>query len=140
MNLNDAYPSRFLSAEDLNGQDVTVTIANVTQETLGQGKDAQQKLVASFVGKKKAMVLNKTNAKTIAKLYGDETDGWVGQRITIGARDVEFQGDMILALRVSLKAPAPAGAVKPAAKSAPAPIVEPSDNDGGNVEADDVGF
>ena len=140
MNLNDAYPSRFLSAEDLNGQDVTVTIANVTQETLGQGKDAQQKLVASFVGKKKAMVLNKTNAKTIAKLYGDETDGWTGKRITIGAREVEFQGDMILALRVSLKAPAAPAAN--AAKVAPKAVVEPSDNDGGNVDpqADDVGF
>ena len=141
MNLNDAYPSRFLSAEDLNGQDVTVTIANVTQETLGQGKDAQQKLVASFVGKKKAMVLNKTNAKTIAKLYGDETDGWAGKRITIRAQEVEFQGDMILALRVSLKAPPAFGAPAKAA-ARPAPVVEPSDNDGGNVdpEADNVGF
>jgi len=116
-----------------------VTISEVTQEILGQGKDAQQKLVASFVGKKKAMVLNKTNAKTIAKLYGDETDGWTSKRITIGAREVEFQGDMILALRVSLKAPAAAGApAKAAAK--PAPVAEPSDQDGGNVEEDSVGF
>ena len=116
-----------------------MTISEVTQEILGQGKDAQQKLVASFVGKKKAMVLNKTNAKTIAKFYGDETDGWTSKRITIGAREVEFQGDMILALRVSLKAPAAAGApAKAAAK--PAPVAEPSDQDGGNVEEDSVGF
>lgn len=139
MNLNSAYPSRFLSAEDLNGQDVTVTISNVTQETLGQGKDAQQKLVAEFAGKKKAMVLNKTNAKTIAKLYGDETDEWVGKKITIGPREVEFQGDLILALRVSLKAPAAGAAPAKAAK--PAPAAEPADQDGNNVEnSDDVGF
>lgn len=134
MNLQTAYPSRYLSAEDLNGQDVTMTIAGVTMETLGQGRDSQQKLVASFVGKKKAFVLNKTNAKTIAKLYGDETDGWVGKRITIRAQEVEFQGDMVLALRVSLKAPAQAG--KPAAATAAAPVAAPSDNDGGPIDDD----
>ena len=133
MNLSDAYPSRFLSAEDLNGQDVTVTIASVSLERIGQGKDAADKLVIGFSGKKKFFVANKTNAKTIAKLHGDETDAWVGQRITLGPRDVEFQGDMVTALRVSLKAPA--------AGAAPAkPVPAPSDNDGGPLDDEDQIF
>lgn len=133
MNLNDAYPSRFLSAEDLNGQDVTVTITSVELERIGQGKDAADKLVIGFHGKKKQFVANKTNAKTIAKLHGDETDGWIGKRITLGPREVEFQGDMVTALRVSLKPPGAAPAKPAVAKP------EPSDNDGSNVDPD-VGF
>lgn len=146
MNLNDAYPSRFLSAEDLNGQDVTVTISSVALERIGQGKDAVDKLVIGFSGKKKFFVANKTNSRAIAKVLGsDETDEWVGQRITFGPREVEFQGDMVTALRVSLKAPAPAAPthgvmgkpVNRAAAAAPKPAPEPADQDGGPLPGED---
>jgi hypothetical protein len=147
MNLNQAYPSKYLTAEDLNDQSATVTISDVVQERLGQGKDASDKLVISFQGKKKSLVCNKTNAKTIAKVLGsDETDDWIGQRIIIEPREVEFQGDMVLALRVSLKKPAaPAAAPaahgmmgKPAqrAEAAPQQAVE----DGEESEASDIPF
>jgi hypothetical protein len=66
------------------------------------------------------MILNKTNAAVIKQLYGKETDAWFGKKITIGARDVEFQGDVISALRVST--------VKPvSAKSPPADQDVPDD-------------
>ena len=54
---------------------------------------------------RKKMVLNKTNAATIAKLYGEETDEWLGKRIILCSKDTEFQGEMVLALRVSLQKP-----------------------------------
>ena len=41
------------------------------------------------------MVLNKTNANTIAKMHGEETDDWAGKRIILCAREVEFQGTMM---------------------------------------------
>lgn len=106
MKTSEAYPSKYLTAEDLNGEDVALTIKAVDLETIGQGAKAEQKLVISFRGAKKQFVVNKTNAKTITNVLGsEETDDWIGQRITIGPREVEYQGDMMMAIRVSLKKP-----------------------------------
>lgn len=138
MKLNEAFPSNYLKAADLNGHNVTVTIVSVELVELGQGRDKETKLLIAFRGKDKQLVCNKTNANTIAKLYGDDTDSWIGQKITIGPREVEFQGDMVQAIRVSIQKPAGApAAVKPAAAQP-----QTSDNDGGNVEmtGEDVGF
>lgn len=107
MKLSEAFPSNFLKADDLNGKPVTLTIAAVEMETLGQGKDKESKLIVQFKGTEKKLVCNKTNANTIGKLYGDDTDDWIGQRITIKPMEVEFQGEMKLAIRVSLTKPAP---------------------------------
>ena len=135
MKLNEAFPSNFLKAADLNGQSVTVTIDNVTSEELGQGRDKEQKLCIAFRGKEKKLICNKTNAGTIAKIYGDDTDAWIGQRITIAPREVEFQGAMVWAIRVSLAkpgTPAPAPTTARAAQPRAVEEVMPSDNDGGN--------
>jgi hypothetical protein len=105
MNLSEAYPSRYLKADDLNGDPITLTIADVVMTELGQGEDKQRKLVLSFEDNDKEMVLNKTNAVAIAKLYGQETDEWVGKRITVIAREVDFKGVPTLALRVSIVKP-----------------------------------
>lgn len=105
MKISEAFPSNFLKADDLNGKNVTVTIQDATLEEIGQGHNKERKLILAFHGKEKKLVLNKTNAGTIAKLYGDDTEGWIGQKITICPREVEFQGEMVLAIRVSLQKP-----------------------------------
>lgn len=110
MNISTAYPSNYLKADDLNGKSVTVVIQKVELEEIGQGRDKERKPVLYFRGKDKGVVLNKTNANTITKLYGGETDEWVGKAITLVPREVEFQGEMVLSIRVSLQKPgAPAG-------------------------------
>ncbi len=73
-----------------------------------------------FRGKQKRLVLNKTNAKTIAGLYGDDTEGWIGKRITLVVREVEFEGSIVLAIRVSGRIPQPKPPETPAA-SEPVP-------------------
>jgi hypothetical protein len=74
MKISDIFPSKYLKAEDLEGANVTVTIEQVNREEVGPKKES--KLVISFANTLKKMVLNKTNAATIAKLYGEETDEW----------------------------------------------------------------
>jgi hypothetical protein len=129
MKTSQAFPSDYLKASDLKGKSVNVTIESVEMVDMGQGRDKESKLLIWFVGKQKGLVCNKTNAGTIEKLTGsDETNNWVGKQITLCAREVEFQGDMVWAIRVSLKAPGnPAPAV-----SAPAP--EPPDDEVGSQE------
>ena len=107
MNIDQAFPSDFLKAADLMGKNVTVTIKEVGMETIGQGAQQDTKPVISFVGKEKRLVCNKTNANAIKKLYGPDTDGWVGKSIILTSREVEFQGESVLAIRVSLMAPEP---------------------------------
>ncbi len=126
MKLSEAYPSKFLAASDLNGRDVTVTIESVELESIGKGSDKDDKLVITMRGKDKKFVVNKTNAKTIAKVLGsDDTDDWSGQRIIIGPREVEFQGDTVWSIRVSLRVPtstvAAAATTATTAPTTPAP-------------------
>ena len=102
MNINDAFPSKYLKASDLAGHNVNVTIANVVTEDIGKG---EEKLIIYFHGKQKGMVLNKTNANNIAAIYGPETEDWVGQPIVIFEAMVDFQGKTVPALRV--RAPQP---------------------------------
>lgn len=120
MNLNDAFPSSFLKADDLKGHSVTVVIHDVQIEEIGQGQRKDRKLVISFRGKDKKMVCNKTNASVIEKLYGPETEAWIGKPITLAPREVEFQGDMVWAIRVSLVKPASAAPSKPTPPPPPA--------------------
>ena len=111
MNINNAFPSDYLKASDLGDASPTVTIESVELVDVGQGRDKEQKILIRFAGKKKGLICNKTNANTIAKLYGPETDGWVGQKIILQAREVEFAGEMVWAIRVSLQKPAAAAPV-----------------------------
>ncbi|MET4238554.1 hypothetical protein AB7Z32_23950 [Bradyrhizobium sp. 482_C4_N1_1] len=96
MNINEAFPSKYLSAADLQGRPATVRMGEVNSEVL----DRETKLILSLQGKKKQMVLNKTNAMAIAELHGAETNDWYDKVIEIYATEVEFQGKMTDAIRV----------------------------------------
>ena len=62
VNINDEFPSKYLKSGDLQGAAVKVKISNVLSEEIG----GDRKLIMHFAGKTKGMVLNKTNARTIA--------------------------------------------------------------------------
>lgn len=135
-NINDAFPSKYLTAADLKGRSVTVTIANASIEQIGQGADKGPKIVLTFIGKQKSFVCNKTNAKVIAQLHGDDTDDWLGKSITIAPREVEYQGNMVWSIRVSLVAPAAAAPAKAAPKAKAAATAAPVDNIDVDAELD----
>ena len=79
MNINDAFPSKYISRADLNSQDVTVTIASVTLEEI----DDENRPIARFTGAQKGMVINKTNWEAIAFLLGEDSALWIGKTITL---------------------------------------------------------
>lgn len=119
MNINDAFPSQYLKAADLQGRRVTATISEVLYETLNDEK----KPIVYFVGKRAGLVLNKTNATAIIEITGSaETNDWVGQKITLYPTKVPFQGKSVDAIRVEAPAgqPRAINLTKPR-KSAPAP-------------------
>lgn len=106
--------SRFLSHADISDtEDTIVTIKGYSQELMGQGKDQTEKWVLAFKEIKKGLGLNVTNGKTCSKLFGtEEMDDWIGKKIALYVKDdVEYQGEVVSAIRVRSKlpgAPAPA--------------------------------
>lgn len=95
MKMNDIYPSKYLKADDLQGREVRVTMANVELEKIGD----DNKPVLYFKGKDKGVVLNKTNASTISIAYGDDTDDWYDQPLILFSVMVDFQGKVAPAIR-----------------------------------------
>jgi hypothetical protein len=100
--------AKYLSHSDISEHDDTVlTIKSYEQETMGQGKDAVDKWVLYFREIKKGLGLNKTNGKMCCKLFGsDDMDHWIGKQIAIYVKDdVEYQGEILSAIRVRTKLP-----------------------------------
>lgn len=89
--------SGFLEAEDLpEDKDITVTIESVRQPTAkDKGKDGKQmdKPIVQLAKVQKEWVLNKTNAKLIRRLYGNETDAWQGKPVTLYRTTCNAFGD-----------------------------------------------
>src|SRR4026209_2145377 len=83
MKISQLFPSKYVKAADLNGKTVTLTIAKLVVEELGHSAEKEKKPVLYFQKATKGLVLNRTNAMTIAGLYGDEADDWPGKRISI---------------------------------------------------------
>lgn len=103
MNINDAFPSKYLKAGDLPEDTAqVVTIEKVQIEEIGREK--QRKPVIHFEELDKAFVCNKTNAKSIARITGtEEFEEWTGTKVALYRAEVEFQGDIVESIRV--KAP-----------------------------------
>jgi len=99
---SEVFPSKYLKAEDLEG-DITVTIENVALEGLkDQAGREVDKPVAFFEEYEKGLILNKTNWAMIAKQFGDESDDWKGKKITLTVIDVDAFGEVVSAIRVKL--------------------------------------
>jgi len=93
-------------AFDLDGREKTLEISRVVAgELTGEKNRKTKKPMVSFVGEKKKLALNKTNSKIVAKLYGNDTDAWVGESITIYPTTTEFGGETTDCIRVRPERP-----------------------------------
>ena len=123
MNINDAFPSKYMKAGDLPEEgSQAFTIEKITLEEIGQ--DRQTKPVIYFEEFDRALVCNKTNARTIARSLGsEEFDDWIGQTVRLYRTETDFKGDIVEAIRVRGKSDKPAPKPAPAApKKKTAPV------------------
>lgn len=98
--LNEIFGGNFLKADDLQGRAVPVTIESVEVKEFDDGN----KLILKFAGKDKSLVCNRTNASIIEEVLGSgDTDDWIGQKVTLITKKVEFQGKLVPAIRVKLE-------------------------------------
>ena len=101
MNIYSTDLFQYMAGDMIGQSTITLTIANVTMENMNSGKGgAQSKPCLRFKERDKLMVLNKTNAKTLAAILGPETDNWKGARVTIAAPIIDAFGKSARSLRV----------------------------------------
>lgn len=99
------FESAYLSWSDLGGHDFVVTIAGIKRGEVKSEKGTSVKAIVSLTEFSKPMVVNRTNAKRIAALYGKDTDAWIGRRITIFPTTVPFGDEDVNCIRVRKEAP-----------------------------------
>jgi hypothetical protein len=105
--MDDFFPSKWLKAEDLGDDDLTVTIKSFSREHFQATAEraAEDKPAIFFNEIEKGLILNKTNFKLIVDATGEpDTDNWLGKRIALTVVDVQSFGDVVAAIRVK-KAP-----------------------------------
>jgi hypothetical protein len=90
------------------GEEKTVTIKEVKREMVfnpsNNGKE--ECTVAYFVEDVKPLILNTTNCKAIAKVWGTPyIEDWTGRKITLKVKKISAFGEMVDAVRVSSERP-----------------------------------
>lgn len=85
----------------LNAADVTeetrLKIVAADIEDLG---DDGEKLALRFQSFEKVLIVNKTNAETLVKAFGDDTDGWIGKDIILYTTPTTMNRRRVMGLRV----------------------------------------
>jgi hypothetical protein len=100
MRLGEAFPSKYSKAADLGGRTARVTVTRVGMETMPDGGQKPVLFFGTDSGVK-PMVLNITNARAIAEVFGEEMDTWAHRAvIELYAAYTSFQGKTVETIRV----------------------------------------
>ena len=119
------YDSNWLYAFDLKGRDVPVTIREVRVGKVKNATKEERKPILYFKESKDArgLVLCKTNARSVAAHYGNETDAWIGKRITLFPTTTTFGKETVDCIRI--RPTIPAAKVKPGEFAEPDSVPPP---------------
>ena len=111
MDYRKCYDKDYLYHYDLEGRNVTVAIRKATAgKVTGTGGKSSKKPVIYFEGHDKGLALCVTNGKTIAAMYGNDMDAWIGKRITLFPTTTEFGGKTVECIRIRPQVPPQPGA------------------------------
>lgn len=113
MKTNDMFPSDYIQAKkDLveDGQPVDLAVEITGFETVIFDNEDQEKYVLLFGHIERKLILNKTNYNTMLDLHpADDTDEWVGAKITLFAAEVQYMGKTTWGTRIRLTVPKEVG-------------------------------
>ena len=93
-----AAMSEKLEAADLQGRDVTLSISHVELVKFDDGSRAKFKL--HFAETPKGFILNVTNTDSMVWNFGDETEDWIGQKVTFWPTVTRFEGRQVPCIRI----------------------------------------
>jgi hypothetical protein len=103
-----ATDGKYLKHQELaSDQDTILTIRSHSgKPEVMKGKDGKEdrKWIIYFEEVDKGLALNAVNGKTIAKMYGDEMDDWLGHKIALYVKDdIEMGSELVSGIRVRPK-------------------------------------
>ena len=142
MKVADIYPSKNpnLQSSDIGDREINVTICSQGYQTFkdDNGED-EEKFCIGFKETEKGLALNVTNLRRLEHLLqSNETDAWMGKRITLVVEPCMSFGKPSQGIRVKMALPdqTPAGAGIPVMPAAQAPAMLAGDI----LDKDDIVF
>lgn len=110
MHWKKMFVGDYIAAVEFDGKTPTMKIKSVDLVKLEDDDGRQKdKGVIFFEQTDRGWVLCKTNAICLAAMFGDDTNGWIGKRVTLHAVDVQVGRERMPGIRVKgspdIKAP-----------------------------------
>jgi hypothetical protein len=102
MTVDEMFPRKYATGEDLQGKAVAVVIEQVRPEKLrpNPGAPEEQKWVLYVAGGHKGIVICRTLAHQIAEAVGEQdTERWPGKRVTLFPEPMMVAGKQRIAIR-----------------------------------------
>lgn len=117
VDINEIYKtnSDYIKAEDIGNNMWTMTIKTADVKRFDDGTS---KIILTFNEWDKVLPLNVTNARSIASLYGHNSNSWIGKQIMLFTMMVDYAGKQTLGIRVR----APMQSNGPGQPSQPGPV------------------
>lgn len=105
MHVDLMFPSRYLKAADFQEGPVALTIEEVFRDQVRTTNGSvTEKYVVRFAETEKELILNKTNAKAIAKVLGEpKAVNWAGSTIALKPTTCEAFGEIVDCIRVDMR-------------------------------------
>lgn len=104
------FDYRFISAEELDGKEVILTISGIERDEVYSvsARAKEKKAALKFKETDKMVILNATNARSITTILGTpQVEQWVGKRICLYPVAIQAFGQNVEAIRIK-KVPASA--------------------------------
>lgn len=87
------------------GNDMTVTIDKIVRESITSDGGRKEDCTVARIKNNKPMILNRTNQKTIARMYGPYIEDWAGKSVTLFASTTELKKELVECLRIRPQPP-----------------------------------
>lgn len=103
MGVTDVYPPTFLNVEYVTAHGLwnkELKIVKTEVRTLPRGESTIRRLVVTLDGVSVPLLLNRTNAKTLAKAWGDNYETWIGKTLKLVQKLVMYKNEEVPAIRV----------------------------------------
>jgi Flp pilus assembly secretin CpaC len=99
------FPSRYLKAADFEGKPVSLTIAEVFRDNVQMANGSKaDRYIVRFRETDKELILNKTNAKAVAKVLAEpKAVHWAGEKIILKPAKCEAFGEIVDCIRVETR-------------------------------------
>jgi hypothetical protein len=107
MNIDQLFPRKYATGEDLKGKAFTATIAGCQLVSMRPNPQSGEveKLVIHIRGAQKGIIASRTLAEQIAAALGTkETEEWTGKRVTLYPEQMKVAGVQRTAIRAKAAA------------------------------------